>query len=879
MKNTLLTIFLFMCSLCTFARHIKGGFFTYEYLGPGTTDPAKLKYKIVLKVYMDCGATTQIDPAVNFTIFNGTTSPPIIVSVSQKGATYILKKDYDDPCITQHQDICYYKVVTYELSSVELAVSANGYTISYQRCCRIGEMANISSSDSVGNTYTIQIPGTASPVPNANHNSSPTFPVNDTVVICQNIFFTYPFSATDQDGDSLSYSFCTSYDGGTADAPSPPTASRPPYQSVPYFLGFSGSSPMGPSVTINSKTGLISGVAPPMKNSGEYAVTVCVSEYRNSLFLGETRKELHIKINDCSAIQAHLDPVPTSCDGFSLTFKNDAMGNSNTSGTTYLWDFGDTASGSLNFDTTETPTHMYSDTGIYTLKLKVSDGAQCVDSSNTIVKVYPGFFPGFVANAPLCVGTPVHFTDTTKAKYGSPTGWEWSFGNPADTNIVKGVSEASTIYADTGTYNVQMIVASTLGCADTVSSPIKIDSRPIVNLVPHDTVICFIDTLQLKVLNSGSFLWSPNYNISSLIDPNPLVSPDVPTTYFVSFTNSMGCTNTDSVFVDVKRAVTIDAGNDTTICRTDGLFLNTSSDALHYIWTPATYLSSDTAKNPFANPLDAVIRYHVVGNIGKCSDSSDVTITTLAYPDANAGNDTTVCYGFSVPLMASGGIAYQWSPATFLSATNIPNPTVVRPTLTTQYIVAVTGVGGCPKPAFDTVVVNVVPLIMANAGPADTTVVAGEPLFLNGTGGVTYLWQPSTWLSNPAISNPVASPEDNITYKLLVTGANGCQNSDSIRIKLYKVPPSFYVPTAFTPNNDNKNDILKPILLGMRSLNYFRVFDRWGKLLFYTNQKGFGWDGTFKGGPQDPGTYVWMASGSTYTGEVIVRKGYTVLIR
>jgi gliding motility-associated-like protein len=93
------------------------------------------------------------------------------------------------------------------------------------------------------------------------------------------------------------------------------------------------------------------------------------------------------------------------------------------------------------------------------------------------------------------------------------------------------------------------------------------------------------------------------------------------------------------------------------------------------------------------------------------------------------------------------------------------------------------------------------------------------------------------------------------------------------------VPPSFYVPTGFSPNNDGKNDILKPILLGMKSLNYFRVFDRWGRLLFYTTQKGAGWDGTYKGNPQDPGTYVWMASGATFTGEVIVRKGYAVLLR
>jgi gliding motility-associated-like protein len=385
--------------------------------------------------------------------------------------------------------------------------------------------------------------------------------------------------------------------------------------------------------------------------------------------------------------------------------------------------------------------------------------------------------------------------------------------------------------------------------------------------------------LVILLTSIGNYSWSPNYNINNVNSPNPLVSPDVPTTYFVTLTDASGCSNKDSVFVDVTRLVTIDAGKDTTICRTDGVLINTTSNALHYTWTPSTYLSSDTAKSPFANPLVSVVTYQVIGNVGKCQAAANIKITTLPYPPAYAGRDTTVCFNFSAQLHASGGISYQWSPATFLSAANIANPIAVNPTVTTQYIVAVRDVVGCPKPAFDTVVLFVDPLVIADAGPSDTTAVIGEPILLNGTGGSTYVWQPATWLSNSNIANPIALPEDNITYHLLVISAAGCQASDTINIRIYKVPPSFYVPSAFTPNNDNNNEILKPILLGMKSLKYFRVFDRWGKLLFYTSEKGKGWDGTFKGNPQDPGTYVWMAQGTTFTGQVIVRKGYAILLR
>ena len=87
------------------------------------------------------------------------------------------------------------------------------------------------------------------------------------------------------------------------------------------------------------------------------------------------------------------------------------------------------------------------------------------------------------------------------------------------------------------------------------------------------------------------------------------------------------------------------------------------------------------------------------------------------------------------------------------------------------------------------------------------------------------------------------------------------------------------MPTAFSPNNDGRNEILKPIALGMKRLNYFRVYNRAGRLLFSTTRIGEGWDGTYKGNPQDPANYVWMAQGETFKGEMITRKGNAVLVR
>jgi len=93
------------------------------------------------------------------------------------------------------------------------------------------------------------------------------------------------------------------------------------------------------------------------------------------------------------------------------------------------------------------------------------------------------------------------------------------------------------------------------------------------------------------------------------------------------------------------------------------------------------------------------------------------------------------------------------------------------------------------------------------------------------------------------------------------------------------VDPDMYVPSAFSPNGDGKNDIFRPILLGMKSLNYFRIYNRWGQLVYESASKTGGWNGMYAGKPQDPGGFVWMAQGVTYKNELKTKKGNFVLIR
>jgi gliding motility-associated-like protein len=364
--------------------------------------------------------------------------------------------------------------------------------------------------------------------------------------------------------------------------------------------------------------------------------------------------------------------------------------------------------------------------------------------------------------------------------------------------------------------------------------------------------------------------------ISNVNSASPLVSPDVPTKYYVTLTSAPGCVNTDSVFVDVRNFVTLDAGPDTTICLTDSVRFNIQTDGLQYQWTPTATISNPSIRNPSARPTGTTT-YTVRSIIGKCSSTDNITITTIPYPTVLTRPDTTICYEDTVQLFASGGVRYLWTPSNSLSAADIPDP-LAFPLTTTNYRVAVFDNKGCPKPSFDTVRVSVIPPVPAFAGN-DTAIVLNQPLQLNARGGTNYRWTPTNGLSNPNINNPIARLGADFTYSVRVSTPEGCFAFDTINVKVFYTDPDIFVPTAFTPNNDKKNDLLKPIPVGVASMDYFKVYNRYGQLVFSTTVIGQGWDGRVSGREQNTGTYAWYVQGTDYLGRRIFKKGTSTLIR
>jgi gliding motility-associated-like protein len=867
MKKTLLLILVSVLAIHCQAHHVIGGEMFYNYLGKGA-NPNTSKYLITLKIFRDQNAppgTAAMPTEVYIGIFNNDNGQqyagPYPYYIVEKNSESSVTINPLPPCINNAPNLSYH--VGIFLLTVELPDNNKGYTAAFQTCCRVDNISNVMNTDGAetGSTFSCNIP------PARYKDNSPEF-TTSVDVICGGKPFNLQFNATDADGDSLVYSFAEAYDGGIVRNSSNINPEPPPYPSVIYINGFSAAIPLGTLATIDSKTGIISGIAPAV---GKYVLGVKVLSYRNGVLINDHRKDFIINVSDCNFAGAQLNPRPVICDSFNVAFTND---NTSPLNKTFLWSFGDPASGTFDTSSLPNPTHRYSDTGEYVYKLVVNPGQQCRDSTTQLLKVYPGFSPAFSVDG-KCINSSIFFTDKTTTKYGIVSGWSWDFGDPSGISDTSNIKNPSYIYANAGFYPVELTVSSSKGCQKSIIDTIEIKVRPDFKL-NNDTLICNIDTIQLTATGVGSVSWAPNYNINNLNSFTPLVSPDAPTTYYATLSESRGCITTDSVFVNVVSRVSLNFNPDTTICLTDTALLQIESDGLHYLWTPSSTIIYDTAKNAMVVPV-ANTTYHVVASIGKCSTPGNISVRVVPYPIADAGNDTTICFPRSYQLQATGGSIYVWSPPNFLNNPDIANP-VSTPQESIKYLVQVNDVLGCPKPRFDSVIIKVEKII-ADAGPRDTSIVVDQPLQLNGTGAQFYFWSPSTGLNNPNIANPVAHLSDSMQYILKVHSLAGCSSTDTINITVYKVKPDLYVPDAFTPNGDGKNDIFRPIPIGMKSLKFFKVYNRLGQLIYSTNIINQGWDGTFKGAAQDPGLFVWIAEGEDYLGKIIFRKGNVTLLR
>jgi hypothetical protein len=375
------------------------------------------------------------------------------------------------------------------------------------------------------------------------------------------------------------------------------------------------------------------------------------------------------------------------------------------------------------------------------------------------------------ADASLCTGDTIQLTSSGDGIYR----WSPSTGlSCTDCPQPRAFPKATTTY--------HLLVTNSSGCSAVDSVTVTVNPLPVAD-AGRDTILCSGADARLRASGGTSYAWSPAGGLSCTDCPDPVARPQVTTTYAVTVSNASGCSAIDSVKVTVLDLLQANAGADTTICSGESVRLE-ASDGTAWQWSPSVGLNCTDCRTPIASPLTTTTYHLVVTNAGGCSARDSVTVRVKPLPDVDAGADIALCPGESTALRATGGTAYQWSPADGLSCTDCAEP-VASPKATTRYYVSATTAEGCS--AIDSVTVTIIDATSVDAGKPQA-ICTGESIQLQASDGATWQWSPADGLSCTDCRSPMATPSKTTLYTVTVSAAGGCSGSDTVSITVLPLP-------------------------------------------------------------------------------------------
>lgn len=442
--------------------------------------------------------------------------------------------------------------------------------------------------------------------------------------------------------------------------------------------------------------------------------------------------------------------------------------------------------------------------------------------------------------------------------------------NWAPFSFLSNPSISNPIAKPTSSIQYHVTVSDISGCANEDSVFITVNPLPTAG-AGADISLCRGDSTQLLASGGTQYLWIPANLLSCSTCPDPFTRTTTTTTYRVIATDLNGCSDDDEITVIVNNLPNVITTGGVAICSGDSAVIS-ASGANSYSWTPVTGLSDPLLPVTTASP-GSTITYTITGTNGiGCLDTAHLQVKVDPLPNVDAGIDMSICEGDSAALSANGAASYLWEPTIGLSCTACPNP-FASPTITTTYHLEGSDLAGCK--GYDSLTITVLPLPSIDAG-TDQTLNQGESVMLVGSGGSTYNWTPAAGLSNPSVYNPVASPSTTTIYYLTGYDALGCSGLDSVTIS---VVHEIYVANAFSPNGDGVNDMFSIDHNQGLELITFAIYNRWGELVFITDDISIGWNGNLKNNPQPIGIYVYIIHGNDLDGQPVTTTGNLTLLR
>jgi gliding motility-associated-like protein len=443
-----------------------------------------------------------------------------------------------------------------------------------------------------------------------------------------------------------------------------------------------------------------------------------------------------------------------------------------------------------------------------------------------------------------------------------------------------------------GTYT--SVLTTSLGCDSIIITNLSLKDPPILK-INDPVIVCAGNSVNLTdpAITQGSssglqFSYWLDLNATQVLS-NP-TSVSVSGIYYIKATSTSGCNTIAPVRVRVNAIeIKVTAQNENCL----------SSGSIHVTATNGTepYLYSIDginyqANRVFTNVVVGTYTVYAKDAIG-CIGQTIVTISPS--PNATIVGGSPICSASSQTLTVTFTGNAPWSLVysdgvnthTITSITSSPYSFSVSPTSTTTYsLLSVSDVKCTNNNLNSSTTVTIIP---SQSGIRYPDVIAEEnvpkQLIARDMGlGSTYQWNPPTGLNFTNMRNPIFKYDSEVEYTITIKPNSGCIIVDTVLVRVQSHSPTdvhsdIFVPKAWSPNNDNHNDRLFPLTVNIKQLYYFRIFNRWGQLMFETSVIGNGWDGNFTGKPQVNDVYTWTLEAVGQDGKYYKRSGNSILLR
>lgn len=541
---------------------------------------------------------------------------------------------------------------------------------------------------------------------------------------------------------------------------------------------------------------------------------------------------------------------PTGCVPLTINFINNS-----TNGVNYFWNFGDGTT-----STAFQPTHTYTANGVYMVRLISNNDATCNVYDTTYTRVTVASPPAITSiqkNVSGCIPAVIaNFINNNNPALN----YFWDFGDGSSSSAFA----PTHTYTSIGIYTVQLIsnnaacnIHETVYTTINVSTPFILSTVPLINMCLGDSV-----SLSLTAPSGCTYTWTPNTFLNNANLQQPNASPPSDILFKVTVQKS-DCQAHDSIQVKVYN-------NDTKIlldpahaCIDDTIKLSANETCSFYQWSNG---QNNQQINVFKPDW-----YYLTTIKNNCLAKDSIRIDSFAHVSIETYL-LSLCLNEKKQLLAPlGDYTYDWQPNYKIDTTTIYNP-IVSPTQNTTYTLSLFN-GPCLSTG--TYDIKVFGLPTLTVTPKTIEVFSGEIVHMSCLSDTTNTWEPNYMLSCDFCNNSAAIVPSSITYYATVTNEYGCRAKDSVEIK---VIPSLYIPNSFSPNGDLLNDVFKSEYTGFIEIE-LSIFDRWGQLIFKTNDLNGGWNGKYKDGNCEMGVYIYKLTAKDIFGNTLDKVGHVTLIR